>query len=105
MELPIISRYPGSDSYTFTFILYKIHMAIPSFPYIFHLLDKSLSSGQCYPPFEQLGPGVHVMELPIISRYPGSDSYTFIFVLYKIHMAIPSFPYIFHLLDSSLSSG
>ena len=33
------------DSYTFTFIVYKIHLTILSFAYIFHLLDSSLSSG------------------------------------------------------------
>ena len=35
----------ASDPYTFTFVLYKIHMAISSFSYIYHPLDSSLSSG------------------------------------------------------------
>ena len=34
-----------NTSYTFTFLRFKIHMAISSFSCIFHLLDKSLSSG------------------------------------------------------------
>ena len=34
-----------TDSYTFTFVLYKFHMATASFSYIFDPLDSSLSSG------------------------------------------------------------
>ena len=35
----------ANDSYTFTLVLYKIHVAVSSFLYIFHLLNGSLSSG------------------------------------------------------------
>ena len=34
-----------------------------------------------------------------------NDSYTFISILYKFHMAISCFSYILHLLDRSLSGG
>ena len=35
----------ANDSYSVTFVLYKIRMTISSFSYIFYLLDSNLSGG------------------------------------------------------------
>ena len=52
-----------------TFVLYKFHMTIPCFSYIFRPLDSSFSGGKRYPPVKQLGP--EVLGIEAVRKFVG----------------------------------